>query len=116
MEEWDYKELKEYVSEVFTNSINDGLDALQSGGRCLYEFANVIEEGETEKAIFYISLAHLQIEKGILSQRIFDEVKSITKDFNIDKFISELGLEDAQDLSELLRIVEAKFHGVEVVN
>lgn len=32
MEEWDYKELKEYVSEVFNNSINDGLDALQSGG------------------------------------------------------------------------------------
>ncbi|MED4533999.1 hypothetical protein ABET51_04865 [Metabacillus fastidiosus] len=82
----------------------------------MYEFTNVIEEGETEKAIFYISLAHLQIEKGVLSQRIFDEVKSSTKDFDIDKFISELGLEAAQDLSELFRTVEAKFHGVEVGN
>lgn len=115
MEEWDYKELKEYVSEVFNNSLNDGLNALQAGGRCLYEFANVIEEGETEKTIFYISLAHLQIEKGVLSQRIYDEVKSITNDFDIDKFASELGLDDAQDLSELVYAVEAKFQNVEVI-
>lgn len=52
MQEWDYNELREYIDEVFNNSINDGLNILQAGGRCLYEFANVIEEGETEKTIF----------------------------------------------------------------
>ena len=116
MEEWCYKELREYVAEVFNNSINDGLDALQAGGRCLYELANVIEEGKTEKAIFYASLAYLQIEKGVLSQRILNEVKSIIKDFNKDKFVNELGLDDAQNLSEVLQAVEATLHSVEIIN
>ncbi|MCP3780902.1 MULTISPECIES: Imm3 family immunity protein [unclassified Paenibacillus] len=116
MQEWDYNELSEYVNEVFSNSISDGLNALQAGGRCLYEFANVIEEGETEKIIFYITLAFLQIEKGVLSQRIYDEVKSITREFDIDKFVSELGFDDAKDLSKRVKSVEAKFHIVEVIS
>jgi hypothetical protein len=115
MEEWNYTELREYISEVFNNSINDGLNALQAGGRCLYEFANVIEEGEIEKVIFYVSLANLQINKEIISQRIYDVVKNIIRDFETDKFVNELELDDAEDLSRLVQEIEVKLYSVEVV-
>lgn len=116
MQEWDYNELTEYINEVFENSMTDGLNALQAGGRCLYEFANVIEQGETEKTIFYVTLARLQIEKGVLSQRIYNEVRSIVKNFDISNFVSELGFDDAMDLSESVKKVEVKLHSIEVID
>ncbi len=115
MQEWEYSELIEYVDEVFNNSINDGLNALQAGGRCLYEFANVIEEGETEKTIFYISLAYLQIDKGVLSARIYEEVDNIIKVFDIDNFVDELGLDDAKDLSRRIESLKTKMQSAEVI-
>ncbi|WP_232696681.1 Imm3 family immunity protein [Brevibacillus daliensis] len=114
MQEWGYNELIEYVEEVFSNSVNDGLNALQAGGRCLYEFANVIEEGETEKTIFYIFLALLQIDKGILSARIYEEVQNIIKVFDIDNFVGELGVDDAKDLSLRIESLKTKIKSVEV--
>ncbi|TVX94893.1 Imm3 family immunity protein [Cohnella terricola] len=116
MQEWDYNELTEYVEEVFCNSINDGLNALQAGGRCLNEFANVIEEGETEKTIFYISLAHLQIGKGILSVRIYEQVDDIIKVFDINNFVDELGLNYAKDLSLRIESLKTKMQSVEVIS
>ncbi|MEK3876428.1 Imm3 family immunity protein [Paenibacillus sp. FSL M7-0420] len=108
MKEWNYTELSEYIREVFNNSISDGLNTLQAGGRCLYELSNVIEEGEVEKIIFYVCLADLQIDKGVVSQRILDEVNNIIKDFNIDKFANELETEDIEDLSRLAHKVKGK--------
>lgn len=116
MQEWDYNELTEYINEVFENSMTDGLNALQAGGRCLYEFSNVIEEGETEKTIFYVTLARLQMEKGVVSQQIYDKVINITKYFDINNFVSELGFDDAMDLSKCVKTVEAKLHSIEVIS
>jgi|GEM_PF-3518285 len=115
MEEWAYNELIEYVEKVFRNSVNDGLNALQAGGRCLYEFANVLEEGETEKTIFYISLAHLQIGNGVISARIYEQVNDIVKVFDIDNFVEELGLDDAKDLSLRVESLKTKIQSVEVI-
>ncbi|MFC6652221.1 MULTISPECIES: Imm3 family immunity protein [Paenibacillus] len=108
MKVWSYKEFSEYIREVFNTSISDGLNTLQAGGRCLYELSNAIEEGEVEKIIFYVCLADLQIDKGVVSQRILDEVKNIIKDFNIDKFANELEKEDIEDLSRLVQKVKVK--------
>jgi hypothetical protein len=116
MQDWEYNELIEYVDEVFNNSINDGLNALQAGGRCLYEFANVIEEGDTEKTIFYICLAHLQIDKGVLSSRIYEVVDSIVQAYDIDRFVNELGFDDAKDLSERIESVKTKLKTVEIIS
>lgn len=115
MKDWSYTELSEYIREVFNNSISDGLNTLQAGGRCLYELSNVIEEGEVEKIIFYACLVDLQINKGVVSQRIFDEVHNIIKDFNIDKFANELTMEDIEDLSRLVQKVKIELNGVDVV-
>ncbi|OKP76545.1 hypothetical protein A3844_30205 [Paenibacillus helianthi] len=115
MEEWGYKELREYVGEVFSNSINDGLNALEAGGRCLYEFANVIEEGDTEKTIFYISVANLQINSGILSSRIYEVVDNIIKSFDFDTIVDELGITDAKDLSLRIESLKTKMQSVEVI-
>ncbi|WP_422659851.1 Imm3 family immunity protein [Paenibacillus sp. EC2-1] len=115
MEEWDYNELIEYVSEVFDNSIDDGLNALQAGGRCLYEFANVIEEGDTEKTIFYISVAHLQMNSGVLSARIYEEVNNIVKSFDIDNFVDVLGTNDAKDLSLRIESLKTKIQSAEII-
>lgn len=115
MQEWEYNELIEYVCEVFSQSITDGLNVLQAGGRCLYEFANIIEEGETEKIIFYISLAHLQADKGILSARIYEEVDNIFNIYDVDKFVGELGLDDATDLNLRIESLKTKLQGVEII-
>jgi hypothetical protein len=115
MQDWEYNELIEYVEEVFNNSINDGLNALQAGGRCLYEFANVIEEGETEKTIFYICLAYLQIDKGMLSSRIYEAVDSIVQAYEIGIFVNELGLDDAKNLSERIESVKTKLQTVKII-
>ncbi|WMT42233.1 Imm3 family immunity protein [Paenibacillus sp. D2_2] len=115
MQEWEYNELIEYVDEVFSNSINDGLDALQAGGRCMYEFANVIEEGATEKTIFYISLARLQINNGVLSVRIYEEVGNIIKTFDVDNFVDELGLDDAKDLGLRIDSLKTEMQNAKVI-
>lgn len=115
MKDWEYSELTEYVAEVFNNSINDGLNALQAGGRCLYEFANVIEEGDTEKTIFYINVAHLQINSGILSTRIYEVVDNIVKSFDCDNFVDELGITDAKDLSLRIESIKTMMQSVEVI-
>lgn len=115
MQKWGYNDLIEYIEEVFSNSVNDGLNALQAGGRCLYEFTNVIEEGETEKTIFYICLAHLQIGNGILSARIYEQVDNIFKVFDIDNFVEELGLDDAKDLSLRVESLKLKIQSIEVI-
>ncbi|MDP4099120.1 Imm3 family immunity protein [Paenibacillus sp. P96] len=116
MQDWEYNELVEHVDEVFNNSIKDGLNALQAGGRCLYEFANVIEEGETEKTIFYINLALLQMDRGVLSTRVYEEIGSIVETFDIDKFVSELSLDDAMDLSERIQSVKTKLPSIEIIS
>ncbi|WP_133305021.1 hypothetical protein [Paenibacillus pinisoli] len=77
--------------------------------------ANVIEEGETEKTIFYISLAHLQINNGIISARIHEQIKNIIKVFDIDNFVEELGLDDAKDLSRRVESLEIEIQNVEVI-
>lgn len=42
LKEWEFNELTEYVAEVFNHSIDDGLKAVQAGGRCLYEVVDKI--------------------------------------------------------------------------
>ncbi len=115
MQDWDYNELTEYIVEVFENSINDGLNALQAGGRCLYEFANVIEDGSTEKTIVYVTLASLQIEKEVLSQRVYEEIKIITNSFELSNFVNELGFDDANALNEQVKKVVAEVHNIEII-
>lgn len=115
MQEWEYDELKEYIEEVFNNSINDGLTVLQAGGRCLYEFSNVVDEGELEKIVFYMNLAHLQIEHGVLSQRIYEEVATIMKDFDPSNFANGLDMDDAHHFNELVKDVQAKLARVEII-
>lgn len=115
MQDWDYNELTEYIVEVFENSINDGLNALQAGGRCLYEFANVIEDGSTEKTIVYVTLASLQIEKEVLSQRVYEEIKIITNSFELSNFVNELGFDDANALNEQVKKVVAELHNIEII-
>ncbi|OMF94216.1 Imm3 family immunity protein [Paenibacillus sp. FSL R7-0337] len=115
MKEWEYNELTEYVAEVFTNSIADGLNNLQAGGRCLYEFAKVIEEGDTEKTIFYVSVADLQINSGILSSQIYEVVDEIIKSFDFDNFVDELGITDAKDLSLRIDSLKTRVQSVEVI-
>lgn len=115
MKDWEYSELTEYVAEVFNNSIKDGLNALQAGGRCLYEFANVIEEGDTEKIIFYINVALLQINSGILSTRIYEVVDNIVKSFDLDNIVDELGITDAKDLSLRIESIKTMMQSVEVI-
>ncbi|SFD49731.1 Imm3 family immunity protein [Clostridium uliginosum] len=97
MKEWEFDELYEYIEEVFNKSLNDGLNELQAGGRCLYEFANVIEDGETEKQIVYTTIATLEIKYGVLSQRIFEEVSRIIDTFRETNIREELDL----DLGEI---------------
>lgn len=63
MQEWNYNELKEHIDEIFETSINDGLNALQAGGRCLYELLNVIEDGYMEKTIIYMKDIRINCEK-----------------------------------------------------
>lgn len=116
MKEWEYNELTKYVAKVFTNSIDDGLNPLQAGGRCLYEFANVIEEGDTEKTIFYIIVANLQINSGILFSRIYEVVDKIIKSFDFDNFVDELGITDAKDLSLRIDSLKTKMQSVEVID
>ncbi|KEO82213.1 Imm3 family immunity protein [Tumebacillus flagellatus] len=106
MEEWDYNELREYVCEVFTDSVDDGLNSLQAGGRCLYEFANVIEEGETERSVFYLSLLELQLKNGMISSRVYDVAKNIIDNFAVEQYASELNSEEILDLMELVNLLK----------
>jgi hypothetical protein len=103
MKEWEFEELHEYIEEVFDKSLKDGLTALEAGGRCLYEFANVIEEGEAEREIFYVTLALLQIKKGGISRHILEEVTKIVDTFNASKLESEL---EKEDITKFVKFVD----------
>ncbi|OKP83020.1 hypothetical protein A3842_00675 [Paenibacillus sp. P3E] len=81
----------------------------------MYEFTNVIEEGDTEKMIFYISVANLQINSGILSSRIYEVVDNIIKSFDFDTIVDELGITDAKDLILRIESLKTKMQSVEVI-
>lgn len=97
MKEWEFDELHEYIEEVFDKSLNDGLNALQAGGRCIYEFSNLVEDGETEKQVVYATIASLEIKYGVLSQHIFEEVSNIIHAFSKNNIEGKLEL----DLGEI---------------
>lgn len=117
MKEWEFDELHEYIEEVFDKSLNDGLNALQSGGRCLYEFSNVIEDGETEKQVVYATIATLEIKYGVLSQHIFEEVSKIIDAFsksNIGEKL-ELDLGETDKFNKLINNLKVNINTVKVM-
>ena len=117
MKEWKLDELYEYIEEVFNKSLNDGLNGLQAGGRCLYEFSNVIEDGETEKQVVYATIATLQIKYGVISQRISEEVSNIIDTFdktNIKKEL-ELNLDEIGEFTTLIKNLKINIKTVEAL-
>lgn len=117
MKEWEFDELHEYIEEVFEKSLNDGLNALQAGGRCIYEFSNVIEDGETEKQVVYATIAILEIKYGVLSQRIFEEVSKIIYAFSQNNIREklELDLGEIDKFNKLINNLKANINTVKVL-
>jgi hypothetical protein len=110
MKEWEFDELYEYIEEVFEKSLNDGLNELQAGGRCIYEFSNVIEDGQTEKQVVYATIA-------TLSQHIFEEVSKIIYAFrntNIGEKL-ELDLDEIDKFNNLINNLKANIDTVKVL-
>ncbi|WP_459480007.1 Imm3 family immunity protein [Clostridium saccharoperbutylacetonicum] len=117
MKEWEFDELHEYIEEVFAKSLNDGLNELQAGGRCIYEFSNVIEDGETERQVVYATIATLEIKYGVLSQHIFEEVSKIIYAFsntNIGEKL-ELDLDEIYKFNKLINNLKANIDTVKVL-
>jgi hypothetical protein len=99
MKNWEFNELIEAIKENFISFIEGGAEIGQVTERCFYEFENVANEGYCEKIIIYSTIGILLTSATKISQRRYNKLMEVLKDYDETKILSDLKDSEAKELS-----------------
>lgn len=90
------------VKDEFEELIEDGKTVEKATKFLLKEYKEIIEDDENENALFYLALAKIQFDSGVLMAEIKDEaVRIIDNDIGL-----ELWEEDEAGLAERKKVLQ----------